>query len=94
MQKQYINKIEKMLNNKSPELEINIADTQTVNSIISYLMSKITTGVIVERFGTESTNIMVSDEAQHGVVLELNVEELPKGVTPLTVLPVFEQSFN
>jgi len=94
MQKQYINKIEKMLNNKSSELEINIADTQTVNSIISYLMSKITTGVIVERFGTESTNIMVSDEAQHGVVLELNVEELPKGVTPLTVLPVFEQSFN
>jgi len=57
-------------------------------------MSKITTGVIVERFGTESTNIMVSDEAQHGVVLELNVEELPKDVTPLTVLPVFEQSFN
>jgi hypothetical protein len=94
MQKQYINKIEKMLNNNSSELEINIADTQTVNSIISYLMSKITTGVIVERFGTESTNIMVSDEAQHGVVLELNVEELPKGVTPLTVLPVFEQSFN
>ena len=94
MKKQYINKIEKMLTNKSSELEINVADTKTVNSIISYLMSKITTGVVVERFGSESTYIMVSDEAKHGVVFEVNVEELPKDVMPLTVLPVFEQSFK